>query len=239
MSKLLAYGCSFSSFINIEPEEIYPHLVSQNLNLELKSYAFPALCNEEIYSRLVSSLDEIQSGDLITYQFTFPSRKGFIVDYSHYETSAGFFNDSGKSRNERLKKNPFADQAIVDYLIANADYTQKLLYYPLQRAIKLLKYLEKEKNIKFRLLFINNEYDEYISRMTGPKHALRTDNKTAYEIQDRFFIDFSRNIIRMDDNSTGIVEYVMANNLTVSEHDSHPGREGHKYLANKIISSLS
>lgn len=239
MSKLLTYGCSFSSNISIEPEEIYPYLVAQKLQLELKSYAFPALCNDEIYSRLVGSLDEIENNDVILYQFTFPSRKGFIVDYSHYETSAGFFNDSGKSRNETLKKNPFADQDIVDYLILNADNTQKLLYFTLQRTIKLLKYLQKEKNIKFRVLFINDEYDEYILRMNAQKQPLRTDNKTAYEIQDRFFLDFDKNVVRMDDNSSGIIEYIMANNLTVSEHDSHPGREGHKYLANKILNSFS
>lgn len=238
MSKLFCYGCSFSSNISIEPEEIYPYLVAQKLQLELKSYAFPALCNDEIYSRLVGSLDEIENNDVILYQFTFPSRKGFIVDYSHYETSAGFFNDSGKSRNERLKKNPFADQDIVDYLILNADNTQKLLYFTLQRTIKLLKYLQKEKNIKFRVLFINDEYDEYILRMNAQKQPLRTDNKTAYEIQDRFFLDFDKNVVRMDDNSSGIIEYIMANNLTVSEHDSHPGREGHKYLANKILNSF-
>jgi len=238
MSKLFSFGCSFSSNISIEPEEIYPYLVAKNLDLELKNYSFPALCNDEIQSRFIGSIDELEDNDVILYQFTYPSRKGFIVDYSHYESSAGFFNDSGKSRNERLKKSPFADQDTVDYLILNADNTQKLLYFTLQRTIKLLKYLEKEKNIKFRLLFINDEYDEYILRMNAQKHPLRTDYKTAYEIQDRFFLDFYNNTIRMDDNSTGIAEYVKVNNLTVSEHDNHPGREGHRYLADRILNSL-
>lgn len=238
MSKLYSFGCSFSWNIAIEYDQSYPVLVSKHLNLELQHLAAPALCNDEIFSRFISNLDKYQEGDLITYQFTYPARKGFFVENSHYESSAGFFSDTAKDNNGRLRTNVFANQKVVDYLFANVEFCSMFLYFTVQRVVTVLDYLKQSRGVNYKILFINEEFAELVYKMNSNYRNLRVDGKDMYEVKDRFFIKFLDNVITMDNTTIGISEYIEANNLTVDQYDKHPGVAGHRFLADRIISTL-
>ena len=236
MSKLYSFGCSFSYGINIPQTKCFSALLSNKLNVEHQQYAFPALCNDEIYSRFISCIDKFSQGDFITYQFTFPVRKGFLVDYRNYESSAGFFNDIEPNK-DLMKQNIFANQSLVDLLVSNAQYSEMFLYHTVQRAVKVLNYLKDKRKVDYRVLFICNEFSELVDRMNGEKYTLRFDKKD-YDVTERFFEKFLDQVIFMDDNTLGMVNYVTQNNLSISKSDNHPNEQGHEYIFNKILSSL-
>lgn len=238
MSKLYSYGCSFSWNMGIEYQECFPVLVSNHFKLDLDQQAFPALCNDEIYSRFLGNLDKYKEGDIILYQFTFPARKGFLVENSHYESSAGFFSDTNKDNNSRLKTNVFANQKVVDYLYDNVEFIHFFNYFTLQRVVSVLQYIEKSIGIRYRILFITEDFTDLVFKMNEDKKDLRVDGKYDYEVKDRFFIKFMKNVIKMNEDSLSISDYVIENNLTVDEYDKHPGVSGHKFIADKIIASL-
>lgn len=236
MNSLHSFGCSFSYHINIPEDKPYPVLLSKYLKLDHQQYAFPALCNDEIFSRLISNIDKFKKGDVITYQFTFPTRKGFLVDYSNYESSAGFLDDTLISK-ETVKKNLFANPSLIDLLVSNAEYSEMFLYHTVQRAVKLLLYLKENVGISFRLLFINNDFQKLVTKMNEPKKILRVD-KPDYDVTDRFFLSFKDEIVLMDNSSIGLHDYMSANNLTVSASDNHPNVQGHNHIFEQIVLSL-
>lgn len=236
MSNLYSFGCSFSYGVHVPQDKIYPSLLALSLDMTHHQHAFPALCNDEIFSRFVSCIDKFKSGDLITYQFTFPVRKGFIVDYKNYESSAGFFNDIEANR-ELMKQNIFANQSLVDLLLSNAEFSHMFLYHTVQRVVKLLTYIRDNKGVDFRILFINNEYEELVNRMNGDRYTLRTD-KPDYDITDRFFIKYLNETVYMDDLTLGMIDYVTKNNITVSRSDNHPNMKGHYHIFDRIKQTL-
>lgn len=236
MPKLYSFGCSFSYGVHVPQDKCYPSLLASTLGYEHIQFAFPALCNDEIFSRFVSCIDKFEKGDLITYQFTFPVRKGFLVDYKNYESSAGFFNDIEVNK-ELMKQNIFANQSLVDLLLSNAEFAQMFLYHTVQRVVKLLNYLKDKREVNYRVLFISNEFTDIVNKMNSQKHTLRYD-KPDYDVTERFFEPFTNQTVRMDEDNLGMINYVMKNKMTVSKSDNHPNVEGHKNIFDKIFKSL-
>lgn len=236
MPKLHSYGCSFSWPISIQDGKSFPTLVAERLNYVHIQNAFPALCNDEIFSRFCSSLSSIKKDDIILYQFTFPVRKGFVINNSDYESSAGFFADVNANP-DKLKSNPFVNQEMIDYLFLNSNFIHYSIYFLIQRVVSILKFLEETLEIKYRLLFINDEYDDTIKAMNSIKKKLRVD-KPDYDLTERFFISFADKVI-MFNESISILDYVYNNKLTVSAQDTHPNQQGHNKIAEQIINTFT
>lgn len=236
MPNLYSFGCSFSWPTNIQDGKSFPLIVAEKLNYQHKQNAFPALCNDEIFSRFCSSISEIQDNDIVLYQFTFPVRKGFVVNNSDYESSAGFFADVNANP-DKLKNNPFVNQEMIDFLFLNSKFIDLSLYFIVQRVVSILEYFKKTKEVKYKLLFINKEYEDIVNAMNSEKTQLRYD-KPDYDLTERFFINYMDKVINFD-GTFGMLDFVYNNELTVSKQDSHPSQEGHNKIAEYIIKTLT
>lgn len=203
--------------------------------MQLRSYAGRGICNDEIFSRFVSNFDQFKQNDFIVYQFTFPSRKGF-VENDTYRSSAGFFNDVDTFRNS-MKADDTNNQKLLDYLLGNSYYSKSFIYHSVQRVMSLLNYLQNKLQITYRVLFICNEYTDLVNKMNGPQYELQSS--TDYDISDRLFSYYKDKIIYMNDKNIGIVDYIRNNKMTVTGADLHPNLDGHNFIFNKLVKSVS
>ena len=223
------YGCSFSYPFWIDESKTYTKLLSEKYKSNYFNKSFPALCNDEIFTRLTNDLGEFKKDDLIIYQFTAYNREGYYINNDDkYLTTAGLSRSHKENRemldkwaggrdNYRVTDNDI--EILLDYANTWSIYTLRNRFY---RVYNLLEYLKNSVGIKYQFLFLDNLYYRFCDNIDVIKFPLKNNqNNTA-------IIDWTvESKVTLSDSNTG-----------VDPNDKHPNEHGHMGIYNKIVEKL-
>lgn len=225
MKNLWIFGCSFSStHLNVGEESLYGTLLSKELGLNLYNLAKAGNSNDKMFYDLCDNIDKIDEGDIIIYQFSSFDRIGHFInqDYHSYFSTAGLpqlgIDEKMKDLNYQNFKREDLEN-LIEYIYSWQPLRIKFLF---DSPIKILKFLEKTKNVKYITSYMVDEFKQI-------------DKNTLILPIER------------EQNNVSINDYLMENKATVHHDfpdrydypDSHPGVSGHKLLKEMILKKLN
>lgn len=168
MGKIRIYGDSFSYKYWLQEEDTYAYKLAQLLQMDYANNSFPALCNTEIFDRFLNDINEFQSGDVIVYQFSTPSRVGYKFENGAYYSTAGLrenLEDTVRIMNQwaggREKFN-VKDEDIINLYNYVSVWHDKTAYYQWNSVDKIMKFISNKTGIKYVYLFLDELFDTFV-----------------------------------------------------------------------------
>lgn len=222
MKKIWAYGCSWTKQEQSEHFiKFWPEIVANELNYSFKNNGLGGGSNFESRNRLISDLSKIKEGDIVIYQFTFPSR--FYINYLdgfYYEFKWYFNNDSFKMSKYYNKK----DYEIWLNFILN--FETELLLNDFYNIAPLFDYIEN-KGVIVKYWFITEIPKEQQKKIFNYKRTVTVNSI----LNIGFFIGNNKFTLE-NDFKNGIIKDEKFKN------DKHPNQEGHNFFAKNIVYSI-
>lgn len=225
MKNVWSFGCSFSSgYLDVKREDTYSSLLAKDLGFKTKNFAEPGFCNERIFNTLTSKLDNIKTGDIVIYQFTFFNRVGLFKDKHNihtYISSAGLpdFGIEHKMKEECYSGLSYDEvSALLDFTLIWQDRRFLFTYH---NPINVLNFLKKRKKTKNFIIFLQKEEN------------IKSDNVLCFPLEN-------------DLENTSWIDYLNESKLTIDsefpekyKNDGHPGFGAHVDIKNKILQELN
>lgn len=230
INNIYTYGCSFSYPFWIDESKTYTSLLSKKYKCNYYNKSFPALCNDEIFTRLTNDLDKFKKDDLIVYQFTAYGREGFYINNNDdkYLSTAGLSRNPKENREmldkwaggrDTFKVTDNDIELLLDYTNTWSIYTLRNRFY---RVFNLLEFLKKNVGINYQFLFFDNLYYRFCGNIDVIKFPLKNNV-----------------------NNTSIIDWVVENKITLSDshtgvdpNDKHPNEYGHMGIFDKIVEKI-
>jgi hypothetical protein len=225
--KLWVFGCSFSSgYHEVTREFTYGNLLAHELGYEINNLSDPGQSNDKILYDLINNLKNIETGDLILFQFSLFNRIGFFINDQNYFTTSGLVEvglDNKINNPQPLNENFYTFtsrknlETLLDYTKYWHRYRSKFDY---DNSLNILNFLRVEKNVDFVVLNMG----EWVTT------------------KDSLIMPISEN-----PNNNSMLKFMVHSKLTVSDefpenhkkyYDTHPGFKAHKQIKDLLVIKL-
>jgi len=202
MKKLWVFGCSFATGFNQEGNDLnyhWPLLLSEKLNCELVNFGSPGLCNWDNILKFIDVRDEMNSEDVVVFEFTFFDRINLYPHIAHIKEFKEYFAKNDYNKFAQKNKD------------VNFDWFKK----------HILTYC-KNKNIKLYCITAEGQYsidfDRYfniINFIPAPNHSNKNPNYSFYtgwqDDNEETWIHYANKTYDKHFNRLG--HEIMANNI--------------------------
>jgi len=216
-NKLYVFGCSFSSkHLDITEKDVYGHLLSQDLGMELHNFSKSGLSNEMSLLYLTKIMERITKNDIVIFQFTSYDRRAYLRDEKNiddFHTSAGMTDQNLKEKLEQFNNGG---------RIFTEPMMETLLHFHIDWQRRTIKILDET---------INNVLDQLTCRvyrmyMNNYDFDILTPHKECVKYP-----------IKNNINNTSMNLFNIDHGFVVSDLDPHPNKEGHFHYK-EIIKNL-
>lgn len=215
--KLWVFGQSMSMPHGLAEEHGWPYLIGQQLNIEYTNFAQPAADNFFIYHTFLENLEQINNDDLVIIGWSHPSRKSFVFDAT----------------------NPKHKEAVSDnlqYKTKTKTLFRKLNAQP-SSLIKWKNMLPLASGHDFYDQWFNNYYSDYEQRCNFQAYLDSVNARVPATYIPFYFSQESVNqIIRQNNNF--MLEFIIDNNVAISDSDYHLNSLGHRMWAEHLYSQI-
>ncbi len=224
MNTIWVFGCSFSSgYLEVPVEKSYGSILANKLNFNIKNLSRPGNCNDKIYYDLMNNINDINDNDIIIYQFSSFNRIGFFKNNNDnsYFSSAGVPELGVEYKQKEVNFSEYNLNDLTKMLDFILTWQPLRFKFNLKNTINILNYLQINKNIKYKIIFLTNE--------------------CKY---------FSDNILKLpidiDDTNLSLNDFLDYNKLTIGHEypnkyiygDTHPGFSGHEKISELLYNNF-
>lgn len=221
MKRIWIFGDSLSLPFNLRPEESgWDQLLASQLGRTFENLAAPAVDNFYIYYRFLQVRNQINSNDIV------------IVGWSHYSRKVFVVNRENEVHNKILDCSMVYDVGKVVFMRNNN--------HPLQdNPTKWLTLQPVNSNVEFYDRWYNDYYSELEQKTYFQSH-LESVKHTCPGIYVPFY--FSQESIKGIDlpefHAGFITEFIIHNNVCISDLDAHPNQTGHNLWASHLYNII-
>jgi len=208
----------------------WPNILAKKLNLNVKTYAQPGVCNSYIANQVIHNIDNIAKNDLVIVLWVHWSRAMFCVKTdelpkdikkyslifdSHLENSdIKWIRSIGPPKT--WLSTPLTQRV---YNLPYYDYYFKHYYHEHQ------KHLESTEKVLLLKLLLEKNKIEYI--FTGHDKTILTANYP----ESKYIVKLIKTANWFFPNNLGLIEISNKNKWYVSKIDQHPNNNGHNGIA--------
>lgn len=202
------------------PNDTWAQILANHLGANLNIYAQEACDNLFIYSRLIQCLDQISSNDYVVIGWTHPNRKTWVSDID----------------------NPVHQQLLQDEdTIVYPGTPTFMRAYNNNRPTSLhwanLGVLSKGK--EFFDQWFKNYYSRYEQDLNMQAYIDSAELKIPCRKLFFFFSNESLTGIDYSEDAIGCLDFVIENNVNISDSDMHANTIGHRMLAEIFLKKLT
>lgn len=218
--KIWIFGDSLSLPFNLKNEKDgWPSIVATKLNAPVENLAQPAADNFLIYHLYKSNAHKIQPNDIVIIGWSHYSRKTFILDRNNPEHL--------RDINRSLVYNSGNDELFRSNNDTPDDANKWKTFSPLKVNDKL---------------FFDNWFRNYYSA-TEQKINLEAYHYAVKTTSPKKYIPFffsEENIAGTSINTElFILEFILKNNVALTDTDTHPNESGHSLWADIILREIN
>jgi len=220
MSKLWIFGPSACTAYGLaKTEKAWPELLAEKLNCDFSNIADIAADNLLIYHRIISSLNQINDNDIVVVGWSHPNRKTFVADQDNY-----------------LHQSIIAGRSIVydtDPVFFRSDNPNN------DDPLEKLKFLKpKDQGVKYFDDWFKNYFSEYESILNFQAYIDSIEQKIPGLYIPFYFSKESIKGIKVDPNSLFYLEFIVDNQIYISENNMHANAHGHQMIANYLYNQV-
>lgn len=216
---LWIFGDSLSMPFNLEDEDDgWPLLISKHIGATCFNFANPGSDNFLIYHLYKNSLSKILEDDIVIIGWTHYSRKTFVLD----RNNPAHMSDIEKS----LVYKSGNDELFRANNVIPASVEKWSSFAPLKKTDKL---------------FFDQWFKNYYSTVEQKYHLEAYHHAVKSTVPCKYIpFHFSEESIE-NTNLDGptVLEFILKNNVQISQSDSHLNKQGHKLWAEVILKGLN
>lgn len=222
-NKLWIFGDSFCTAMYLPSDDLgWPIILANKLGLECSNFAKVACDNFYIYASYLANKSFIADQDLVIIGWSHPSRKSFVLDRNNPEHNVVI----DQSFLYKLYQQEFIRSN--NHPQVNDDYS------------KLLHLTPRDSGIQFYDNWFKNYYSKFEQNCNFQSYFDSVKATCPAKYVPFFFSKKSTN--QVDVSGAGyMLEFVLENNVAISEENLHLTEQGHKmwaeYLFNVIDSA--
>lgn len=216
---LWVYGDSNSASYGLSDEDQgWPCLVAQHLGHGLVNRARPAVDNFFIYQSWLQDRTHISSQDLVVIGWSHYSRKMFV-------------------KSALLEIEPDPSQRIISY----KDHDRIFFRGDVDHADSASKYQRlapRDSGIDYFDRWFHDYYNEYEQQTNLQSYIDSVNTHDAETVQFFFSTESVKNLQVPGNPVLCILDFILENQLTISNDDCHANTEGHRQWAKIIIEQI-
>jgi len=215
--KLWVLGQSMSLPFDLDEQQGWPYLLSQQLKIPYQNLAQPATDNFFIYSSFLEIIDEIQSDDLVIIGWSHPSRKTFVFDRSncahsqaleyslHYQTKLQEFIRSRLNPRERVN--------------------DRKKWSAMTPASTGLEFYDR---------WFADYYSEHEQRCNFQSYLDSVQHRCSGQYIPFFFSQESVKGVEIPNHAGYMLDFIISNNVQISKDNLHLSTVGHQQWTDQL-----